>query len=68
MSENEYVPQPDDDEPMVWHFESSMNITFGGKADSGITKGEWRQMSEEEKHQFMDDYIYDLVSISTNAD
>lgn len=66
---SEYTPQPDDDEPMLWAYESSRNVTFKGEnEESGYTKGEWRQMSMEGQNAAAAEYLASLVDVYTNAD
>lgn len=58
----------DDDEVTV-SYSSSRNISFHGEGESiGITWGDWREMSEKQRNEELDEFLYDLVDISVDDD
>lgn len=52
------MPKHADDDEVLVGYESSHNISFHGKDDElGITWGEWRKLSEEQRTE--DVYVVD---------
>lgn len=46
------------------HYCASSNSHFNGVIDTGITKSDWAEMSEEQRDRAVDDEIYNLIDIS----
>lgn len=45
------------------HYSASINASFSGTIDTGISKADWAQMSEDERSRAIDDEVYQLVEI-----
>lgn len=57
------MPEHNDDDPVTVGYSSSRNISFEGKEQLGYTWGEWREMSEKEQDEAIQDYANDLIDV-----
>lgn len=54
----------DDDLPATYGYSASSNITFRGRGcELGMTKGEWRALSEEKKDAILSEIVWELVEV-----
>lgn len=58
----------DDDKPLYFTYESSRNVTFHGRDESGYTRGEWRGLSDEEKARALEEFLFELVDVYVDDD
>lgn len=63
MTESQYVPQADDDEPVIFGYDSSRNVSFHDEDESGYTKGEWRRMTEDERSDALQEFLNEIVEV-----
>lgn len=52
-----------DDDPVVFGYASTVNISFSGAIESGYTWGDWREMSEADKDAARQEFIYDTLGV-----
>lgn len=52
-----------DDEPVMFGYAASCNISFRGSEDSGYTWWEWRQMNREERAEVLQEFLYDRLGV-----
>ena len=57
-----------DKDQVKFGYESPRNVSFQGKDDSGYTKAQWREMSEDERNQALQDYLNELVDVYVDED
>lgn len=57
----------DHDEVEV-EYSSSSNISFHGKDSLGITWGDWREMSEKDRDDAVNEWLYNLVDVNVVDD
>jgi AAA+ ATPase superfamily predicted ATPase len=55
MSENDMV---------TFSYSSMKNVSFQGEVETGITVGEWDEMSERERNEVVSDVVHNLVEVS----
>lgn len=48
---------------VILHYSASSNISFRGELDTGISKAEWAEMSDEEQNQAIEDEVFNLIDI-----
>lgn len=53
----------DDNEPVIFGYGSSKNVTFSGSDESGYTKGEWREMSQKDRDDALQEWLNELVDV-----
>lgn len=58
------MPKHADDDPVVFTYSASCNITFRGERDSGLTWGEWREMNDPEKAEAIDQFLFEDLGVS----
>lgn len=68
MSTDEAPATPSDDSPVEITYSSSRNITFHGTDEIGYTWGEWREMSEAERDEAVQEYVNELVEVYVKGD
>lgn len=52
-----------DDDPVIFHYSASCNISFHGEDESGYTWGEWREMNDEERADAYNMFIFDTLGV-----
>lgn len=57
------MSQHNDDDPVIFGYESSYNISFRGEEESGYTWGEWRKMTDSQKNAALDEHVWTLVDL-----
>lgn len=57
-----------DDDPVMFGFDSSRNISFRGEGGSGLTWGEWRKMNRAEKDDVIQDFVNSLIDVYVVGD
>lgn len=59
-----------DDDPVMARYASSRNISFcsRGGEELGITWGEWREMSDREQSEILQEYMNELVDVWIEED
>jgi hypothetical protein len=64
------VPKHADDDPVLVSYSSTRNITFyqSHQPDLGYTWGEWREMTDSEQSEALNDYASNLVDIWVEED
>lgn len=65
------MPEHNDDDPVMVGYSSSRNITFNsrnGADELGITWGDWRRMSDDEKSEALAEYTSELVDVWVEDD
>lgn len=55
MSENEKTVR--------YGYSSNTNISFNGTVDTGYTREEWEDLSDDAKNRTLDELIYELVDL-----
>lgn len=58
----------EDNDDVILGYASSANITFRGELYVGYTWGEWREMSQKEKDEAVDEVLYELVDVWVEDD
>jgi hypothetical protein len=57
-----------DDEEVILTYSASSNITFHGELPTGVTWGEWREMTMTEQNDVVNDAIGELLDIGVKDD
>jgi hypothetical protein len=58
-----------DDDPVTVGFDSSRNISFNGEGEElGVTWGQWRAMSEEQRNATISDFVFELIDVFVEDD
>jgi hypothetical protein len=61
------VPKHNDDDPVMVGYASSKNISFRNSSSKGeelgVTWGEWREMTEKERDEVIEEYVNELVQV-----
>ena len=52
-----------DDEPVIFGYAASCNISFKGKRESGYTWGEWREMNDKERDDAYMEFIFNSLGV-----
>ena len=55
-----------DDDPVIFTYSASCNISFRGEHDSGLTWGEWREMNDPEKNEAIDSFLFDNLGVEVS--
>jgi hypothetical protein len=63
MTDDDQSTRPDDDEPVIFGYAASCNISFRGQEDSGYTRGQWREMTEIERQEAYEEFLYDNLGV-----
>lgn len=51
------------EDEQVFRYASNRNITFRGELSTGMTKQEWRDLSDSERDEFLNEMVWELVEI-----
>ena len=62
------MPKHADDEPVVYGYGSSRNISMRGEGELGFTWGEWRVMDEDARREFLNEIVFELVEVYVKDD
>lgn len=58
-----------DSDPVTFSYASSANVTFHGTGyDTGYIWGDWREMSESEQQNVINELAHELIDISIDGD
>jgi hypothetical protein len=52
-----------DEDPVMFGYAASCNISFRGERESGYTWGQWREMSDKDKQEAYNDFIFDELGV-----
>jgi hypothetical protein len=55
-----------DDAPVKFRYSAMNNISFRGTEDSGYTWGEWREMSEDEKREAFQEFLWGTLGVDVS--
>lgn len=59
------MPEHADTDPVTFSYSSPRNISFRGSDGVGYTWGEWREMTQEERDEALDEAVYgNLIDVS----
>lgn len=58
------MPKHADDDPVIFDYSASCNISFRGSGDSGFTWGDWREMNDHEKQEAIDQFLFENLGLS----
>ena len=57
------MPKHADDDPVMVGYSSPRNISMTGKDELGYTWGEFREMSEKEQGEALQDFANELIDV-----
>lgn len=58
------MPKHDDNDPVLVGYDSSRNVTFNGQHEElGYTWGDWREMTQKERDDTLEQYLWELVDV-----
>jgi hypothetical protein len=59
----------EDDEPVMYGYSSSRNISMRGSDEElGVTWGEWREMSDKQRADAIQETVNELIDVWVEAD
>ena len=57
-----------DDDPVIFKYAASCNISFRGEEESGYTWGEWRGMSSDAKADAYAEFVWNSLGVEVYED
>lgn len=57
-----------DDDPVIFTYSASSNISFRGRLESGWTWGEWRELGSDEQDEAVVDFLFQHLGVDIGVE